>query len=429
MMQGQSEGSRAESHLLDYVRRLERNYYGWRAVHLHLSKLKPHNRRDYQLRLATSEFDGLLRTFQSDLFQLSNGDILYFWQGGAFADVDPVVLRLRYLFSDDPLSQAGEGDFEQDAELALESGGTPPSPPKFCTWFDLEREYDSFRYDLEDFFQQIGETRAAGDGEDHAEPLDPAKLARIETQLGTMDLSGLMRRQPVCAVLPQSSPQPLFTEVHVAIGELAKVLVPGVNLAGDTWLFQRLAASLDRRLLASLAARADGPPEGAISVNLRLATLLSPDFLEFHHKCRSRTSASVIIELQLIDIFAELGAYLFVREFLRERGYLVCVDGLHYLHLPMIDRKQLGADLVKFTWSPDLLDGVNGSRRDKLRVAIRQVGFDRVILCRCDSIDAVRWGQSMGIRLFQGYYIDSRLRATRPAAIAAARKALRVSKS
>jgi hypothetical protein len=48
-----------------------------------------------------------------------------------------------------------------------------------------------------------------------------------------------------------------------------------------------------------------------------------------------------------------------------------------------------------------------------------------VILCRCDTAEAIRWGQSFGIRLFQGHYVDSRLRAARPPAIAAARQAMR----
>ncbi len=59
------------------MRRLERNYFDWRAVHLHLSQLKAQNRRDYQLRVAASEFDGLLRRFNSELFLLRNGDIVY----------------------------------------------------------------------------------------------------------------------------------------------------------------------------------------------------------------------------------------------------------------------------------------------------------------------------------------------------------------
>ena len=242
-----------------------------------------------------------------------------------------------------------------------------------------------------------------------------------------MDLSGLIRRQPVCALLPRAAPQPLFAELYVAIRELAETLLPGVDLAADTWLFQRLAESLDRRLLSCLIGQQLGHQQGAISVNLRLATLLSPEFLKFDHAYRRQTAAPVIIELQLIDIFAELGAYLFIREFARDRGYLMCIDGLHYLHLPLIDRKRLGADLVKVIWSPDLLDGLDDGRRQELKAAIKRAGVDRVILCRCDSADAIGWGQSVGIRLFQGHDIDSRLRAARPPAIAAARHALRSS--
>jgi hypothetical protein len=37
-----SEHRDVESQLLAYVRQLERNYYDWRATHLHLSCLKPH---------------------------------------------------------------------------------------------------------------------------------------------------------------------------------------------------------------------------------------------------------------------------------------------------------------------------------------------------------------------------------------------------
>jgi hypothetical protein len=102
---------------------------------------------------------------------------------------------------------------------------------------------------------------------------------------------------------------------------------------------------------------------------------------------------------------------------------------LHHLHLPLISRKRLGADLVKLIWSPDLLYEVNPARHEELKSAIRQTGNDRVILCRCDSADAVAWGESLGIRLFQGHYLDSRLRAIRSPAVAEARKALRASKT
>jgi hypothetical protein len=425
MMQA-SEHDQVETQLLAFVRRLERNYNDWRAVHLHLSGLKPHNRRDYQLRIAAREFDGLLRKFKSELYQLSNGDIFLIWHGGTFADVDPVVLRLRYLFSDDPLTNADDGPLEDNAEFFLPHRDSElPQPPKFCSWFELEREYERFCIHLDEYLEGLGRSRWTEAGAAPREPLDPARLARIEASLASMDLSGLLRRQPVCALLPRATPQPLFAEVYVAMRELADTLAPGVDLTADTWLFQRLAESLDRRLLSCLARQELGLAQGPVSVNLRLATLLSPEFLKFDHEYRRQTAAPVIIELQLIDIFAELGAYLFIREFARDRGYLMCIDGLHYLHLPLIDRRRLGADLVKVIWSPDLLDGLNETRRDELKAAIKRAGVDRVTLCRCDNADAIRWGQSLGIRLFQGHYVDSRLRAARPPAIAAARQALR----
>ena len=422
-----SEHDQVEPQLLAYVRQLERNYYDWRAVHLHLSCLKPHNRRDYQLRIAAREFDGLLKKLKSELFQISSGDIFFLWHEGTFADVDPVVLRLRYLFSDDPLANTADDQIDDNPELVAYQDGERPAPLRFCDWFDLEREYELFCMHLDRCLEALGRRHSAEAATPRRKPLDPARLAQLEGSLAGMDLSSLIRRQMVCALLPQSSPQPLFAEVHVALRELAEAVVPGVDLTADTWLFQRLAEALDRRLLACLGRQQPGAPAVPISVNLRLATLLSPEFLKFDHEYRRQTSAPVIVELQLIDVFAELGAYLFIREFVRDRGYLMCIDGLHYLHLPLIDRKRLGADLVKMIWSPDLLDSLNEARRQELKAAIKRVGVDRVTLCRCDSVEAIRWGQALGIRLFQGHYIDSRLRAARPPAIAAARQALRTS--
>jgi EAL domain-containing protein (putative c-di-GMP-specific phosphodiesterase class I) len=410
----------AERQLLELVRRLERNVFGWRAVHLHLSQLKPHNRRDYQLRIAASEFDALLRRFKSELFQLANGDIVYLWEGESVEEVDGVVLRLRYLFSDDPLVVAGREPEPADLEPL---DGDHPVPPDLCGWFDLERDYDRFRYDIEDLVEALDHSGPARGVT--RRPLDPTQLARLEHGLDDLDFATLVRRQPICAVFPNMAPRPVLREIHIAVGELGEQLLPGVDLSADPWLFQHLAEGLDRRLLGLLAAQGPGAGDEALSINLRLATLLSPAFLDFDQRFRLHSAKEVVVELQLIDIFAGLGAYLFIREFIRERGYRICIDGLHHLHLPLINRKRLGADLVKFLWSPDVLHEVNAARREELQAAIRQAGVDRVILCRCDSAAAIEWGLALGIRLFQGHYIDSRLRAARSPAVAAARQALR----
>lgn len=58
-------------------------------------------------------------------------------------------------------------------------------------------------------------------------------LARIEEGLGQVDVAGLLSRQPICAVVANQPPQAIFTEIHVAIGELAKALAPGVDLTAN----------------------------------------------------------------------------------------------------------------------------------------------------------------------------------------------------
>jgi hypothetical protein len=409
-----SEQEQVESQLVAYVESLRRDLSGWRAIHLQLSQLEPQKRLYFKLNMAASEFGKLLQRFKGELFQLHHGDLFYFWQGESVSEVRQIVLGIRLLFSDDPLIKGG-GD---ESDLADNTGPDPvpdalATQPRFCSWFELERDCDALILQVR---QSVGEASLAP-----RKPLDPAHLARIESRLAAMSLSGILGWQPICAMLPGAAPRALFTEVHVAIRKLSEVL--DVNLIADPWLFQRLGESLDRRLMTSLANGVKGA-EGPISVNVRLATLFSPEFLKFDDTFSKSRSGSVVIELQLIDIFAELGGFLFIQKFLRDHGYLICIDGLHHLHLPLIDRKRLGADMVKVIWSPDLLDEVNQGQLAEFKAAINRTGVNQVVLCRCDSAEAVRWGQAVGIRLFQGHYVDSHMRSTHPT-VKSARSALR----
>ena len=113
-----------EAALFDYVARLQKHKSGRRAVHIRLSNLRPYNRRDHHLRIATSSFDRLVDDFEGGIFRLFNDDLVVICNGATIADMDEVILHLRYLFSDDPL-------------LKNDEEGRKP----FCDWFDLENDY------------------------------------------------------------------------------------------------------------------------------------------------------------------------------------------------------------------------------------------------------------------------------------------------
>ena len=76
---------------------------------------------------------------------------------------------------------------------------------------------------------------------------------------------------------------------------------------------------------------------------------------------------------------ATLAAFIFARDFLRGRGYKICLDGTTHVSLPFVDRQRLGFDLIKLQWSSDLADQTTGARSDSLReaIALQSLGTSR----------------------------------------------------
>ena len=140
--------------------------------------------------------------------------------------------------------------------------------------------------------------------------------------------------------------------------QLAQQVLPDVNLAANRWLFQHLTKTLDLRVLKLLTQADNRELHSSFSVNLNVGTLLSREFAEFDTSLRTGERGTIVIELQLIDIYSDVANYMFARDFVLERGYRVCIDGVTHQSLPLVDRQALGADLVKLAWLPELSDGV-----------------------------------------------------------------------
>jgi EAL domain-containing protein (putative c-di-GMP-specific phosphodiesterase class I) len=397
-----------EAALLDFVERLRKFTEGRRAVHLRLSRLRPYNRREHHLRIAATVFDKLVRDYDGALFRLFNNDLIVICDGASVADIDHAVLHLRYLFSEDPFLKHDE------------DGDT-----RFCAWFDLEEDY----LDLLNLAQRMVSAQTqhaqrknersdkgpASKSEEEREeeapqiPLDPPNLAILEQAIAQADLSTIIRRQPICAVVPDRKPEPVYYEIYTSIASLRETLMPDIDMQANQWLFQDLTKHLDRRMISYLAQGDDATLHQAFSVNLNVSTLLSPEFLDFDEALNSGTRGGIVIELQLFDVYADLGNFLFARDFLHERGYKFCLDGTTHMSLPLINREDLGFDLVKLQWSPDLFDQLHGFRGDGLRQAARDMGSERLILNRCDSEQALEVGKSLGITLYQGHLLDKML--------------------
>ena len=394
-----SRQSSQENLLLDYVYRLERHKGGRKVVQVHLSRLKPFNRREHHVRVAANSFEALVKALQGQLFILKSCDLIFIYKREAAPDVETAVQRVRFLFSDDPLL----------AEEAL-------AGDRFSTWFDAENQFDEILNLAQGLVdkekKRQSEVRAKMDTraalkarQELGEPLTPEILNRVEAALTRADLSNLVRRQFACILGPKGAPEPTFSELFISIKDMRETMLPGVNLTSNRWLFQHLTYSLDRRMLAMLAKTDHITISGDISFNLNVSTLLSQEFLAFDDAVPASRRGHMVVELENLDIFSDLEAYTFAREFVQERGYRICVDGLTHQTITLVDRKRLGADLIKLIWHSDMVDGGKDIESD-LRTLVRRAGKNRVVLCRCDDREAVDFGRAIGIGLFQGRHIE-----------------------
>ena len=388
-----------EAALVDYAERLERHRQDRVAVHVHLSRLQSYNRREHHLRIATSTFEDLVKPFEGRIFTLRNCDIVFVGKA-RMAEIDEAVLKLRYLFSEDPL--AHQNDDQGD-------GG-------FCGWYLLAYDYPRFMEAVRRLLGSADAAEATETGRASArprQPLTPALLAKLETALGGADLASFMRNQSVCALTAVDPPEPVFEEVFVSTDDLASTLVPDVDITADPWLFQRLTTVLDRRVLREVV-HGIGRSRRAFSLNLNISTVLSEDFRQFDNSVPVGVRGRLVIEFQKLDIFHDMGAYAFARDFLRERGYRLCLDGMTHLTLPYIDRERLGLDLVKLLWSAELSGGARPGLLSELEQRIASMGRARVVLCRCDDDQALQVGRGLGVTLFQGHAVDRLLAERRP---------------
>ena len=394
-------GSNEES-LTDYAQRLTNHKDGRRAVHLRLSLLSPGTRMKHHVRIVMNTFEPLLRRFEGRVFRLWNDDIIVGVKDARISDIDDYVIKVQFLFSEDPL-------------LLMEDH----SALQFCYWYDMESDHSEFlalaqglAASAAKHYQKMAaagakktKARKLPDSQGNLSPLTPSLLDRFEKSLSGTDLSPLIERQLIFAVRENGQPVPVLCEHFISIRAMQQKFMPGVDCMSDRWLFQRLCQKLDSRMLAALP-QISQKISVPITLNITINTILSPEFQVFDTAIRKLTQQKMILEVQGIDLFADMGAYIFARDFARERGYGIALDGLNPLTFPLLDRARLKLDFEKIIWAPDIRRELIPERKAAFIDAIRQADPRRIILCRCDSQEAIDFGLGVGIGLFQGRHLD-----------------------
>ena len=386
-----------ERSLLDHVERVAPGRAGGCAVMFNLSRLRPDHRKPHHIRIASRTFDSLLNSSDAQLYVLSNGDLVIMCQDVEIDDLDPLVDKVRRLFRDDPVAQRTQ----------------QTTTDGFINWYHFEIDYNDFLTRVSAWSDDgtgganghRAAEAAAGFGID-GRALDPPGLAKITESVAGASLDELIRGQPAVIVGADGIERILFRECFISIGELQDRVAPGFNLGSNTWLFQHLIETIDRQMLPSLGRKIFDSLKDDIGINLTLDTVRSEEFQRFD-KMVADHRGRIVVELQPIDIFSDINGYGLVRDWLRQRGYRVLVDGLNPLALRYYHPGDLEADYIKVVWGTEFAASESAETHAAIAEVIDGVGRHRFILASTASEDALRWALGLGIRRFQGDFIDT----------------------
>jgi len=388
---GRQEVVTQESLLLAAAERISKIREGRVALHLHLSELRPQNREDGHIRIAVRMLEQSIDTYRGQLFVLSNADVVLLCKDARVADLDAIVFKLRGLFSKDPLTYDESGN----------------GVDRFCSWYEMEYDYDAFFTLCEKLVEDV-RARRHKPPPPPMHPLDSKSLAVLQQRLENLDLRPVIRRQAAVGFVPNRNYAELvFQEFFVSMADLQRAVAPDVNLLSNHWMFQHFSQLLDQKILGAVMdlGHLDNWPH-TYSLNLNLATLSSGLFRQFEEILSGR--GYIIVEVQALDIFADINGFFAARDRLRARGHRLLLDGINAMTMQFMDLVQFGADLIKVSWGPEL---ASPDYQAGLRAALEPVGLERVVLGRCDSEAAIRWGLDQGITQFQGHYIDAMMGA------------------
>lgn len=338
------------------------------ALLLRLSSLPRSLARPHHLRLSREALAPLTVADRARWFSLPNGDLALVWRGSSPA-LDGVLATLGRLF-------AGADSAPDMAELA-EVMTLPDATDRLLAAIDDSRLPHS-----------APPPAPAIPGRD----LDLPTLATLEAALARADMARFARRRPVCS-WSEAGFTLLWEHRLLSMAELAEALAPDHDLQAEPWLRRRLGRTLDRRLLALLAAPHELRDAAPFGLDLNVASLLGPDFLRFDAGLPPELRGQVTLTLDAADALADPAAFVFARDFAQSRQYRVILGGVAAGTLAVLPRAGFGVSLLRLAWSealptldPDLLAGT----------------ADGLLLAGVDSKAALAWGRAAGIRLFQG---------------------------
>ena len=405
--------SGAERLLWEAAERALRSPVGKVVLVLHLSRLLPPAPRAHHIRVARVLLQDAASRFGGQVFAMRNQDLVL------------LCTRMDGLYDGAARGSTGAGTEHiappesLPATLAKLFSADVPDPAGLTSLWRLDQQAQALLAYLSDRATTQTSREVAEEAQDGLPSLAAlqalladAPLASLVVQQTGMRLAG-DRNLALGARLA-----PAFRELELSLAALN--MQPLVSKAtADPFLFRHLATNLDSRVMALLGedlARS-GPltrpaVEGGLPIHLDLGleAILSPAFARLSRQAQSvglRFGAAV----SLMQACADLDLMEHARRVLHLTGGELVLSRVDPAALDMVIPAALQPDILKLSWSP----GLAGHAQQAPACLPKGIDPARTVLQAADSPAALAWGQSQGITMFQGEFLDQVQAATRMA--------------
>ncbi|VAX07204.1 hypothetical protein MNBD_ALPHA03-1228 [hydrothermal vent metagenome] len=439
--------------LISAMRAVRRHPEDYRGIHLHFSLLDRGHKQPYHRRTIATAFNKLIQSKGGQLFWTSNFDVVFICRGSSLAQLDIAILAARRAVEDSPLvkkyiEEGRDDELCEWYDLAIDMdrfmhmvGGLKktavPPPPKQIkeqvqkpapaatkesqnapSLKSMIKNLDQPLSHSEDFkppnLKTVNVTKPRYDPiakQDTSQPMGPMQLDQLERNLTNMDIDRMINDQTAFVIVGDKNAKPIFIEHYISVDEIKESLLPTYDLYADKWLFKRLTRTFDTKIMQSLPAK-DIVRDQVISININVETVLTSEFDKFISLFKQKNNQPLILEMGMFDVISNIQNYYDAQKKLSRLGCRIILDAIDIQALQVLDRELLSVDFLKISWKPDYIKLIGSAEQDKVLSAIADHGNMRIILCHCDTENALEFGKSFGIHMYQGFLIDKKFKSS-----------------
>ncbi len=419
--------------LFEYLKTIKRHAIGRMAVHIKISCLERFYGEEQYRRFIAACFRPFVVNRGAHIFNLPNHDVVLIVQETSPDDIEAKLRDIRHEFSESEFLKkitpvAGESD-------------------DFITWFDLGNGFPGFKKAMEDISEKL--LLKITSAKDSSEKLDtykepkpilpyeqaemlPRRPARKITMtaieapkrkierralnaellhtlcknIETADVSNLIRKQSVDAILPNTKQAPIMIHKWVPMAVLADKLMTTQIDFNDTWLTGYLNDVIAKRMLLS-DPELTNERSLASSLVVTSSIVLSGAFNKFNQALGDQRRNNIILELNCVELTSNFSNFMAAREKACDLGFKVCIGGLDPRSLVWLNLEKLYSDFIKLKIPASGSDDwLSVSEEEIVRPLISKVGAERVILDGCETEADIQLGRRLGVSLFQGHAVS-----------------------